>query len=131
MDIFELVKQVSQMKIADAFSELKSQAEFLLYSQSEAPYFLQPEGKIYTIYEHDFSFSSGDVITYTAKVGEPAAANGNWDVFYCVEDDWYRYKNQKFILHRTSRNEIPSISYDEVSKMKRDIIPAEDADVFQ
>jgi hypothetical protein len=116
MDIFELAKQVSQMEIADAFTELKSQAEFIQYSQSEAPFFLQPEGKIYTVYEHDFSFSSGDVITYTAKAGEPAAANGNWDVFYYVEDSWYRYKNKEFIIHRTSRDEIPGINDNEFSK---------------
>lgn len=116
MDIFELVKKVSQMEITDAFTELKSREEFIRYSQSEAPFFLQPEGKIYTVYEHDFSFSSGDIITYTAKAGEPAAADGNWDVFLFAEDDWYRYEDQEFVLHRTSRDEIPGTSNDEISK---------------
>ncbi|NLJ70428.1 MAG: hypothetical protein GX328_03055 [Clostridiaceae bacterium] len=131
MDIFELVKQVSQMEIADAFDQLKSQAEFIQYSQAEAPYFLQPEGKIYTIYEHDFSFSSGNVITYTAKEGEPAAANGVWDVFDYVEDDWYRYEDQEFILHRASREEILSTCSNEVSELKCDEIPGEETDDYQ
>ncbi|MGB4610593.1 MAG: hypothetical protein WBH77_08240 [Saccharofermentanales bacterium] len=131
MDIFELAKQVSQMKIADAFTELKSREEFLQYSKGEAPYFLQPEGNIYTLFEHDFSFSTGDVITYTAKAGEPAAANGKWDVFYFVEDHWYRCEDQEFVLHRTSRDDIPEISFEEILGINGDDTPDEDADGSQ
>mgnify|MGYP000844869484 CR=1 FL=1 len=130
MDIFELAKQVSQMEIADAFKELKSQAEFFQYNLSEAPYYLQPEGNIYTLFEHDFSFSTGDVITYTAKAEDPADANGTWDVFYFVEDNWYRYEDQEFVLHRTSRVDFPEMKLEEVLGINSDDIPDEDIDGF-
>ena len=76
---------------------------FYHYTISEVSYFMQREGRIYTLYEHDFLFSSGDIITYTAKEGNPAAEKGIWDCFRQAEDKWYRWQDSQFVLHNASK----------------------------
>lgn len=99
MSVYKLVEETSLLEPKDAFAKLKGERGFSTYSKSKAPYFLQPEGRIYTLYSHDFYFKNGDCITYTAKVGEPAAINGFWDCYDSKKEAWYRYKNEEFIIH--------------------------------
>lgn len=103
MDNFELIKKISEMDVEQAFEIIKSKQGFSQYTKSEAPYFMQPEGRIYTLYEHDFLFSAGDIITYTAKEGTPAAEKGIWDCFRQAEDKWYRWQDSQFVLHDASK----------------------------
>lgn len=101
MSLFKLIEEISIIHPEDAFNKLKKLEGFSIYNKSEAPYFLQPEGRIYTLFSHDFYFINGDCVTYTAKEGEPAAVNGYWDCYDANKEVWFSYQDQEFVIHET------------------------------
>ncbi|NLJ94326.1 MAG: hypothetical protein GX326_02350 [Clostridiaceae bacterium] len=109
MEVLDFLKENISLTPELVFKEIKTRDDFSDYSKSEGPYYMQPEGKIYTVYMYDFYFKNGDCISYTVKefaFDTEIRKDGEWSYFSSQDDVWYVYKNNEFVLSETNKGEI-------------------------
>ncbi len=109
MTLFEFIKSIARLPIDKAFASIKNHQDYSDHLKSEAPHFLQPEGKTFTLYSDDFIFKNGDVISYTAQEdpkNHQPLPNGFWDYYLSSKRLWYRYEveEEAFVFHDTSKD---------------------------
>lgn len=75
MDIKQIFKHATELPVDEAFDYLSS-LEGVTYRKEEAPYFDREDGV--ERFDHDFIFKTGDLVTYQAEAGDPAAEGGYW-----------------------------------------------------
>ena len=103
-NVFDFVKSLAGIELTEAFDLIKQDSDFSNMIKNEAPYYLQPEGRIYLVYSYDFYFKTGDVISYTVKEFSeklPIRTDGNWDCYSDQDTVWCRYKDGDFHIHDT------------------------------
>lgn len=115
-NLFDFMGSLAKADPAEAFSRIKQDGDFSNFVKSQAPYYLQPEGRTHIVYCYDFYFKTGDVISYTVKEFSnslPVRADGYWDCFSVDKKTWYRYQDGEFTPHDAfldSRNRKPIAS---------------------
>ena len=100
MEILDFMQKIISLDPIEVFEKLKKREGYSDYTKSEAPFGMQPEGKIYTVYMHDFYYKNGDCVAYKVKEFKSNSnlrADGQWECYSAADDVWYSYEDGEFV----------------------------------